>query len=287
MCFKRHRIILNILRHSKSARVLISTVLLTLTFGLYASISAAQVEIVDRRPPQNDSSSSIQTDNAGSSKVNVDSTQLTEMFYQIQVLQQEVMELRGKVQEQEHHLKQLKQQRLDDYVDLDRRLGNAVSSTASHNSGLKPTSTSSEDTQTNTQDTEVITSSASPSEEIASYREAIDLVLKKKDYDKAATSFSNHLLEFPGGRYSGNAQYWLGEIYLQKNDLDGAKTWFSDLLSSSPNHTKALDAKFKLGKVYNLLGEKDKALELAKEVSNADGSTASLAKDYLKKHFSS
>ena len=286
MSFKHKSVNLDILRSSKNLRVLIPAAFIAITFFSYASLSAAQVEIVDRQPPKNDNSSSAQAVNSGSSTVNVDSSQLTEMFYQIQVLQQEVMELRGKVQEQEHHLKQLKQQRLDDYVDLDRRLGNATSSVASRNSSVEsPTNRPSGNTDTS--EAEVVTSSASPGEEIASYREAIDLVLKKKDYDKAATSFSNHLLEFPGGRYSGNAQYWLGEIYLQKNDLDGAKTWFSDLLSSSPNHTKALDAKFKLGKVYNLLGEKDKALALLKEVSNADGSTASLAKDYLKKHFSS
>lgn len=285
MSFKRKSVSLDILRSSKNLRVLIPTAFIAIMFSSYASLSAAQVEIVDRHPPKKDNSSSAQAVNSGSSTVNVDSSQLTEMFYQIQVLQQEVMELRGKVQEQEHHLKQLKQQRLDDYVDLDRRLGNATSSVASRNSSFK--SPSQAPVNTDSPEAEVVTSNASPSEEIASYREAIDLVLKKKDYDKAATSFSNHLLEFPGGRYSGNAQYWLGEIYLQKNDLDGAKSWFSDLLSSSPNHTKALDAKFKLGKVYNLLGEKDKALALLKEVSNADGSTASLAKDYLKKHFSS
>ena len=275
------------------SKISIAAVFMTVVSIIHPPISLAQVEIIDRNPPQSDnysSASPVKSVNSGSSTVNVDSAKLNEMYYQIQVLQQEVMELRGKVEEQEHHLKRLKKQRLDDYVDLDRRLGefsNAKSLASSKSKASKRTSSNEGAPESKVQSKAVSKSDASPSDEIASYREAIDLVLKKKDYEKAAHSFSNHLLEFPEGRYSGNAQYWLGEIYLQRNDLSAAKKWFSELLSASPSHTKALDAKFKLGKVYDLLGEKDKALVLLKEVSNADGTTASLAKDYIKKHFSS
>ena len=53
-----------------------------------------------------------------------------ELLYQLQLLQQEVMTLRGQLEEQGHQLRQLKQQSLERYVDLDRRIsagGTAIS----------------------------------------------------------------------------------------------------------------------------------------------------------------
>ena len=46
-----------------------------------------------------------------------------ELFYQLQLLQDEVMKLRGIVEEQGEQLRQLRQQRLDDYISLDKRIG--------------------------------------------------------------------------------------------------------------------------------------------------------------------
>jgi hypothetical protein len=45
-----------------------------------------------------------------------------ELYYQMQLLQQEVMELRGRLEEQTYELRQLKQQSLERYVDMDRRV---------------------------------------------------------------------------------------------------------------------------------------------------------------------
>lgn len=255
----------------------------TLTSLLLFSASIfAQAQVVDRTSPGSQyRSSESQAQQASSG-------QLAELYYQVQVLQQEVMELRGQVEQQNHQLKQLKQQRLDDYVDLDRRLGEVSKSGPSSRQGksanhIKPKAGSKD----NALSASTQTNEASPADEIASYREAIDLVLKKKDYEKAASAFQTHLQSFPNGRYSANAKYWLGEIYLQNNNLDGAQEQFISLLDAYPEHSKALDAKFKLGKVYDLLGEKDKALGLLEEVAKSEGSTSSLAKEYIRKNFSS
>jgi len=242
----------------------------------------SQVEVVDRRSP-----STYQAD-ANESK-QVSANQLAELYHQVQVLQQEVMELRGQLDEQNHHLKQLKKQRLDDYVDLDRRIGEVNQSSGKGRSTTSKTSYASPlvKSSTTSDPVEPQAKEVSPADEIASYREAIDLVLKKKDYDKASQAFGTHLQNFPDGRYSANAKYWLGEIYLQKNDLKNAQNQFATMLDTYPNHSKALDAKFKLGKVYFLRGDKDKALTLLEEVAQTDGSTGSLAKEYIRKNFPS
>ena len=43
-------------------------------------------------------------------------------FLPLQLLQDEIMRLRGQLEEQDHYIRQLKQQRLDDYVRFDKRI---------------------------------------------------------------------------------------------------------------------------------------------------------------------
>ena len=46
-----------------------------------------------------------------------------ELYVQLQALQVEMSELRGLVEQQAYLIEQLSQRRMDDYLDLDRRLG--------------------------------------------------------------------------------------------------------------------------------------------------------------------
>lgn len=64
----------------------------------------------------------VTTTNEPKSKINVQDALEANVKLGMQLLQQEVLQLRGMVEEQAHELKRLKQQRLDDYLDLDRRL---------------------------------------------------------------------------------------------------------------------------------------------------------------------
>jgi len=203
-----------------------------------------------------------------------------ELFYQMQVLQQEVLELRGVVEELSHELKRLKQQRLDDYLDLDRRVSALTGVTATPKAGSSLDSQS-----TSSSIPGVFSTGVRPENEKLLYRQAIDLVLKQKDYDKAVGEFNRYLTDYPNGYYAANAHYWLGEIYLLKNDLEQARQWFAKLLAGFPNHRKAADAKFKLGKVYYQLGDKVKAKVLLEETANSGTDAARLARNYLKENF--
>lgn len=204
--------------------------------------------------------------------------QSADLYYQLQVLQQEVLQLRGMVEEQAHELKRLKQQRLDDYLDLDRRL-----SALGQGGGL-PQGLPSEGSvaSAGAQSVAAGTGSVAPQDEIQQYRSAIDLVLKKQQYDEAVVALQEHLNTYPNGRYSANAVYWLGEIYLLKNDLEQARQWFTRLMTDYPKHRKVPDGKFKLGKVYHLLGNDDQARALLNEVAATSTDAAPLARDYLR-----
>ncbi|MEO0444312.1 MAG: YbgF trimerization domain-containing protein, partial [Pseudomonadota bacterium] len=63
--------------------------------------------------------------------------------FQIQQLQQEILELRGLVEEMRFELKRLKQQRLDDYLDLDKRLAELSNTTPANNRADSPNASSS------------------------------------------------------------------------------------------------------------------------------------------------
>lgn len=255
-----------------------------------ASFVFAQAEVEDR-VIQNSSEQQAESAQLGAS-VSAEPTQAAnpsasgEMFYQMQVMQQELLELRGLVEQQTHQIKLLKQQRLDDYVNLDRRIGalsgagsSAVASTSASGSA-NPAGTAS---ATNNVATAQV--SRSPAEEIAHYKSATKLVLADKNYDAGIARLQEHLKLYPQGRYAGNAQYWLGEVFLAQAKLEESRQWFEKLLTDFPLHAKVADAKYKLGTVYHQLGNDAQAKPLLQEVSLNGGNAAKLASDYLKANF--
>ena len=60
-----------------------------------------------------------------------ESRRLAELFYQLQVLQQEVQELRGLVEEQGYQIKRMARDQQEQYIDLDRRVSGMRSAPSS------------------------------------------------------------------------------------------------------------------------------------------------------------
>lgn len=230
-----------------------------------ANFVIAQVEVVDRQPPSASETVAAKPNNSSA-----------EMYYQMQVLQQEVLQLRGLVEEQAFEIKKLKQQRLDDYLDLDRR----VSQLSQKGVVVSPGSSVSET------DSQASFVSNSP-DEMKRYKEAMNLVFKDQNYDDAAVQLTEYLNDYPSGRYSANAQYWLGEVYLKKQQLEQARQWFTKVLDEHAQHAKASDAQYKLGIVYHKLGDNARARDLLESVAQTDANAARLARDYLNSNFDS
>jgi tol-pal system protein YbgF len=169
----------------------------------------------------------------------------------LEALKQEISELRGLVETQEHEIQQLKKSQQDFYTDLDKRMtqlqsakGSSVSKTASKTlvvvSPTPPTATAKKSSVTivptgtkplaavPTEETieEPVISDFSGSTaathkkgetdhatEKASYEAAYNLVRTKR-YPEATSAFQNHLARFKTGEHAANAHYWLGEIYM-------------------------------------------------------------------------
>lgn len=241
--------------------------------AMAVSFANAQVQIVESQPIGGKPSASAR------SAAPADASGQAEMFYQMQLLQQEVLELRGLVEQQSFEIRQLKQQRLDDYLDLDRRLSQVAAGANVGSSAAPPVDTPAA--------TAGMEQSIDPeqADELSAYRAAIDLVLKQRDFDSGAEALQRYLKDFPAGHYAANALYWLGQIYLQKSDQEQSKRWFEQMLEQYPNHQKTPEAKFKLARLYHAEGKSAQAEKLLREVADSNSTAASLARDYLQQNF--
>lgn len=78
--------------------------------------------------------------------------------------------------------------------------------------------------------------------------------LKAGSYSVAITGFKDFLSSYPSSPLAENAQYWLGEAYYVTRDFDSATGAFRNVLQKYPNARKAPDALLKLG--YTQLEQK-------------------------------
>ena len=113
-----------------------------------------------------------------------------------------------------------------------------------------------------------------PVKEQQAYQSAFNL-LKAGRYDQAAKAFQKFLADYPSGKFSDNAQYWLGESYYVTRNFDNAMREFDKLVKDHPESQKLTHAKLKIGYIYDELGQKDKAREVLTDLTeNHPQSTA-------------
>ncbi|RHW21862.1 tol-pal system protein YbgF [Pseudomonas jilinensis] len=205
--------------------------------------------------------------------------QLMQQMYQ---LQQEVSMLRGLLEEQEYRIRQMEQDQLERYQDLDRRLSGQGSA---GNGASAPLPAANEPvaggalTPVPTAESNGAAAESDPEREKLLYDAAFDLV-KARDFDKAIMAFNAFLRRYPNSDYAGNAQYWLGELHLAQSDLEESGRAFAQVISRYSGHRKEADALYKLADVERRLGNSDKARQLYQEVlsKHPNSSAAQLAR---------
>ncbi|GAB1258990.1 tol-pal system protein YbgF [Aurantivibrio plasticivorans] len=262
---------------------LITAAGLAAVFLVSSAPTFAQVEVVESSPtirpigqPRNAPATPVDESGGGSMQADI--------YFQLQTLQQEVANLRGLVEEQAYELKRLKQQRLDDYVDLDRRISDlsggskpAASATPVANSTpANPPATASTPAQPRTP--------APSADEFETYNAAMDQI-RAKQYDKAIEAFNSYLSTFPNGQYAGNSFHWLGQLHQIRNEGEQAKKAYQTVVDSYPSHAKAQDAKLKLGQLLFQQGDKAQSKKLLQEVASSGADEARLAKNFLQQNF--
>ncbi|MFK7733066.1 MAG: tol-pal system protein YbgF [Pseudomonadales bacterium] len=210
-----------------------------------------------------------------------------DLFFKIQALEQEVMGLRGQVEEQAHQIKKLSKQRREDYIDLDKRISN-MSRGSSAPVGSYGASSRSSSVAAPVPSAAVAApiseGGGDPAMEQGSYQAAYELV-KRQNFKEALPAFKDFILLYPNGSYAANAHYWLGELYLYEANLDNAIQEFDTVVQRYPQHRKAPDALYKLGKAHHVRGDPQTARIMLNRVLSDYGRSGSnavkLARDYI------
>ena len=196
---------------------------------------------------------------------------LSELFYRIQVLQQELKDLRGILEEQSYLIKRLERSQKEQYLDLDNRLLGLTGEDYQD----QPLATSAEDAEA---DAATVTEFA---DEREAYQYAFDL-MRNRRYDDSLIGFEQIIVNYPNGQYTPNAFYWIGELYLAQSDNEKSRQAFIQVISLYPDHQKVPDAMYKLGVVYFALGDNQSALKYLEQVQQEypESSAAGLAARY-------
>lgn len=161
-----------------------------------------------------------------------------EVFEELERLRQEVNELRGSLEEQQHSLSLLNNRQETIYHDFHKTQSSLNSTDEAAINSRVVTDTNNKLSKT----------------EQETYDLAYTLV-EQKQFDDAIVKFQDFLWQHPDGKLAPNAHYWLGEIFLAKwqqektnsSLLEKAINSFSVVVSKYNSHHKAVDSMLKLG----------------------------------------
>ena len=183
------------------------------------------------------------------------------LFLKIQELENEIAELRNKIESQNYLIEKL----------INESLNNTLENEIKSNDEL-----------TLSQDIKLIGVEDSKSKEQV-FNSAIS-ALEQQKYDMSFELFSYFVESFTDEEKNPLSYFWLGEISLIKNDLDKSKFYFLELISSYPNHYRVPLAHKKIGDIYlksnDVQRAKDKYNFVVREYPN--NSASSLALQLLK-----
>ena len=191
-----------------------------------------------------------------------------ELFNQLQQMQEQIARQQGVIEVLQNDVSRMKQEALERYQDLDRRIGSGgAPAAAPENSpaGGNSASGAAAGAGAAAQAPAASSEPGDPAKEKLYYDAAFDLI-KAKDFDKASLAFAAFLRKYPNSQYAGNAQYWLGEVNLAKGDLQGAGQAFAKVSQLYPKHNKVPDSLYKLADVERRLGHADKVKGILQQV---------------------
>lgn len=204
-------------------------------------------------------------------------SQLGQLFYQLQLLRDEVQRLNGALEEQQNQIERLAREQHERYLGLDRRIaelsGGTIAPEVSGTTGtpIQPDASANLSPQQ---------PGAAPTER-GTYESAYEM-MQRQEYESAAEIFQRLIDEFPNGQYTPNAFYWLGELHRRNGDPEAARQSFVLVVDLYPDHNKVPDALYKLGVVYTQLDEPDRAIEYLDRVVREypDSTAATLAQQH-------
>ena len=130
---------------------------------------------------------------------------------QLQQMQDQISRQQGIIEELQNDVSRMKQENLERYQDLDRRISSGAAPAAtpdnSSTGGANSAATGAAAGANAAQPPAASSEPGDPAKEKLYYDAAFDLI-KQKDFDKASQAFNAFLRKYPNSQYAGNAQYW-------------------------------------------------------------------------------
>ncbi len=179
------------------------------------------------------------------------------MQSQITDLQTDIDEMRGTIELHNHQLEKLLERQRELFLELDRRYAEMQSSADQVGDNISTGAVS-----------PIVASDNDSLSEQESYQNAVNLILKEKDYDRAIPAFQRFLTKFPNGNLTDNAHYWLGQLLYNKQEFADAKTQFAQVANNFADSPKRADSVLKLGLIEKALGNLSAANNLFQQVVN-------------------
>lgn len=173
----------------------------------------------------------------------VSNESLLQIAAELDLLRDEVRELRGHTEALQHEAEGGATRQRDQYLDLDQRLQSLERRTR----GGEPISA------TPLPGDEPPLASAAPArpatpgaDDRSSYQAALEL-LRQGRYPQAEAAFQQFFTDFPDSELGDNARYWLAETHYVNREFETALAEFRRVLEQYPNTRKAPDAMLKAG----------------------------------------
>jgi tol-pal system protein YbgF len=190
---------------------------------------------------------------------------------QLDVMQNEVNELRGAIEVQNHQLEKILERQRELYLEIDTRIEAVKSQPLTLVAGVNNAISSSVEAPLSENENEA-------------YDKAVNLILKDRLYEQAIPEFQTFLQNFPNSSYVPNAHYWLGQLLFNKQDWAGAAIQFQSLITAFPDSSKRADALLKLGITEMERANAARAKQLWEQVLTEfpESSSAKLADKRLK-----
>ncbi|WP_420022204.1 tol-pal system protein YbgF [Blochmannia endosymbiont of Camponotus sp. C-003] len=187
---------------------------------------------------------------------------LIQMQQQLSENQRDIDILRGNIQDIQHHILEI----INNQPKASSQHTSNISNKHNNTSYYSNTNTSGKlSSNSNIQKTQKIDNAIIIDIETA-YKQAVSLVLEKKQYNKAIEAFQNFIKSHPDSIYQSNSHYWLGQLYYNKGNKNDAAHHFALVVKNYPKSLKASDALLKCGIIMQETEQKEKAKTIYKQV---------------------
>lgn len=218
--------------------------------------------------------------------------EILDLVTRMEQMQSEVQQLRGMIEEQSQTISDLQRKQKNMYLDLDSRIQNAspastaapaaVPASVAPVTGSVPAANPPA-VQAPVQLNPAVTAPAvaqpavAPTAQVVNpaanndkdrYQQAYE-ALRSGQNTMAVKLFESFLIDFPGGQFADNAQYWLAEAYKVNREIDKSRSAFIKVITQYPQSAKVPDALLKLGYIEFELQNIPKSREYLTQVVNA------------------